>query len=30
LKAGFRKNLSQVQQVATIVNLLGGVAIFLQ
>ena len=29
LKAGFRKNLSQVEQVATIVSLLGGVAIFL-
>jgi predicted permease len=29
LKAGFRKNLAQVEQVATIVSLLGGVAIFL-
>jgi ABC-type antimicrobial peptide transport system permease subunit len=29
LKAGFRKNLSQVEQIATIVSLLGGVAIFL-
>jgi ABC-type antimicrobial peptide transport system permease subunit len=29
LKAGFRKSLSRVEQVATIVSLLGGVAIFL-
>ncbi len=29
LKAGFRKSLSQVEQIATIVSLLGGVAIFL-
>lgn len=29
LKAGFRKNLAQVEEVATIVSLLGGVAIFL-
>ena len=29
LKAGFRKNLSQVEQIATIVSLLGSIAIFL-
>ena len=29
MKAGFRKSLTQVEQIATIVSLLGGIAIFL-
>ncbi|MEO8726061.1 MAG: ABC transporter permease [Acidobacteriaceae bacterium] len=29
LKAGFRKNVAQVEQIATIISLLGGIAIFL-
>jgi hypothetical protein len=29
LKAGFRKNVSEIEQVATIISLLGGIAVFL-